>query len=323
MKFSDIGTYLNKILVFYFPSKAGYWNSLTHCNISDKPAVLGSYFLDFSSKANYPEKFTSDGIPLFSNKGQPEIEHPIVIAQYGLGIYELLGRTDFINRDLKNKFLNIAEWFLSNKVSIEEGSGWLIKNLYPNYGLNSPWISAMAQGEAISVLTRAAKLSQNSKFEKLAIEAIVPFKYNVSEGGVRNYFNSLLIYEEFPSPIKPMAVLNGYIFSLFGLFDLYLLNGNKKAKDLFKEGVQSLKKLLPYYDIKFWTQYFLYNHPQKYFSSFTYHMLVTEQLKALYIITEEKTFYQYYQLWNNYSNSFISKTRALVNKVIFSNKVFL
>ena len=135
-------------------------------------------------------------------------------------------------------------------------------------------------------------------------------------------FKSLLIYEEFPTPIKPMAVLNGYIFSLYGLYDLYLLNGNKKAYNLFFEGVQSLKGLLPYYDIKYWTQYFLYNYPKKYLSSFTYHILVTEQLKALYIITDEKLFLQYYRRWNNYSHSFIKKTVALINKLISSNKVF-
>lgn len=322
MTLSDLKTYYNKISIFYNPEKAGYWNSLTRCSISEKPERLGNYYLDFSSKVNYPGSFSPLGIPLFSHKGQDSIEQPIVIGQYGLGLFSCLSENKQSDKSLIDRYLLIADWFYLNKVDFKEGTSWLIKHVYPQYNLLKPWVSAMAQGEAISVLTRASLISGNSKYEKLALEALTPFEYSVQEGGVRSYFKSLLVYEEFPTPIKPMAVLNGYIFALFGLYDLYLLNGNKKSLDLFKEGVDSLINLLPYYDIKYWTQYFLFNYPKKYFSSFTYHILVTEQLKALYIITGEKVFLQYSQIWNNYAKSFAKKTIALMNKLIFSNKVF-
>ena len=58
----DLNNYINKVLVFYYPEKAGYWNSITKCWTTEKPIELGKYYLDFSSKADYPEKFSEDGM---------------------------------------------------------------------------------------------------------------------------------------------------------------------------------------------------------------------------------------------------------------------
>ncbi len=321
MKIKDWKNYINKIFVFYSPDKAGYWNSITPCCISERPRNLGRYYLDFSSKVNYPDSFSAEGIPLYSFRGQSYIQHPIPIAQYALGLYEhLLGKENPDELQL-NKFLRVAMWFDENKIDIKEGKSWYIYNEYPEYGLTYPWISAMAQGEAISVLTRASLLSKNNSFEELAVKALVPFEYEVKDGGFINYFNSIPVYEEFTTPLKTMAVLNGFIFSLFGVYDLILLNNNEKAKDIFHKGADSLKRILPYFDIDYWTRYYLYDYPQKYYSSFTYHILVAEQLKAMYCLTGENQFNFYSEKWLSYTKSFIKKTRALFGKLIFANKI--
>ncbi|MBT8380717.1 MAG: D-glucuronyl C5-epimerase family protein [Ignavibacteria bacterium] len=282
---------------------------------------MGRYYLNFSSKANFEGEFSKEGIPLYSFFGQQNIEHPIVIAQYGLALYEKLLQNNFENTILKKKFLMVSNWFLSNKIAVGKGSGWYIHNQYPQFGLNYPFVSAMAQGEAISVLTRAALLTNNSEFENSAVAAMEPFKLKVKEGGVVNFFNSIAVYEEGPSPIKTMAVLNGFIFSLFGLFDLYLLNNNQTASLLFTRGVNSVKKLLPYYDLKYWTRYYLFDYPKEYCSSFTYHILVAEQLKALHLLTGENEFLEYSNRWFDYSKNFYKKSKALFKKVIYANKL--
>ncbi|OGU30460.1 MAG: hypothetical protein A2057_06590 [Ignavibacteria bacterium GWA2_35_9] len=313
--------YLNKLLTFYSPEKAKYWNSLTRCCISEKPQKLGRYYLDFRSKIDYPAKFSPKGIPLFSRFNKPDIEHPIVIAQYAFGLYEHFYLTKFQDDEFKIKFLRMADWFIKNRVNRNDGATWLLNYEIPEYGLKHSWISAMAQGEAISVLTRAAILTQNSDYEKLSLDAIVPFKDEVSKGGLVNFFNSIPIYEEYPSQVRTVGVLNGFIFSLFGLYDLFLLNKNEKANELFIKGVDSLKKLLSYYDLKHWTRYYLYDYPKKYYSSFTYHILVAEQLKAMFYITGENQFKDYSEKWTGYSKSFIKKTRALFGKLMYANKV--
>lgn len=317
----DLKNYLNKILVFYYPERAGYWNSITKCNVIRKPIELGNYYLDFSSKALYPDQFSQDGIPLFTYGKESNIEQPVVIAQYALGLISLLAKDNFDNKELEQKFINVANWFVKNKEQTKNGVGWFIKTPYLHYGLSVPWISAMAQGEAISVLSRAAKITKDDLYEQIAIDALVPFEYNVLDGGLVNYFNSIPVYEEVPTVSKTMAVLNGFIFALFGLYDLYLLNKNSKANLLFNNGAESLVKLLPYFDFNHWTNYFLYEYPKKYYSSYTYHILVTEQLKALYILTGESLFNDYANKWDEYSKSFIKKNFALFQKLLFSNKI--
>jgi hypothetical protein len=321
MIISDLKNFINKILVFYFPQKAGYWNLITRCIVLKKPGTLGRYYLDFSPKANFKGEFSDDGIPLYSFFGQPNIEHPIVIAQYGLAIYDRLFQKNYNDEILKKNFLNISNWFIKNKIDLKNGSGWYIHNKYPQFGLNYPFISAMAQGEAISVLTRAALLTNNSAFSDLADEAIAPFEMDVKDGGVVNYFKSIPVYEEGPSPLKTMAVLNGFIFSLFGLYDLMLLDKNNKARLLFEKGIESVKKLLPYYDINYWTRYYLFDYPKEYCSSFTYHVLVAEQLKALYILTDEVVFLEFSNRWTDYSKSFFKKSKALYKKLVYANKL--
>jgi hypothetical protein len=321
MNFKDLKNYFNKTLTFYSPANAGYWNSITKCCISKKPTTVNRYYLDFISKVDYPDEFSSDCIPLYSLRGKRAIEHPIVIAQYALGLFESLNDQQYDDEDLKAKFIKIADWFRLNKINIKHGVGWYIQNKYPEYGLNYPWISCMAQGEAISVLTRAALLSNNNDYLTIAIDALPPFEFEVKEGGLINYFNSIPVYEEFPSPIKTMGVLNGFIFSLFGLYDLILATDNIKAKALFSKGVSSLKKLLPYYDFGYWTRYYLYDYPKKYTSSFTYHMLVAEQLKVMFFLTGDNLFLDYNTRWIGYTSSLVKKSRALLNKLVYANKL--
>jgi hypothetical protein len=320
----DLKNYFNKVTAFYFPERAGYWNSITPCSISSKPAEPDRYYLDFSSKADYPGILSEEGIPQYSHRGSSLIEHPIVIAQYALGIFELLYRKNFNDTELANKFLKTAEWFDRNKADIIKGGKvWFINIHYPEYDLNYPWISCMAQGEAVSVLSRAALISRNEKFEKLAEEALIPFEFEVKDNGLLNYFNGIPVYEEFPTPIRTMAVLNGFIFSLFGMYDLYLLNKNEKALRLFSKGIDSLKKILPYFDIKTWTRYYLFDYPKKYYSSYTYHILVAEQLKALFYLTGDDYFMEYSEKFTAYSKNFIKKNLALLRKITYANKVMM
>ena len=57
-------------------------------------------------------------------------------------------------------------------------------------------------------------------------------------------------YEEYPTT-PPLFVLNGFIYSLFGLYDLAQLGeGEMKvtAQKLYDEGMKSLKVMLPLFD---------------------------------------------------------------------------
>lgn len=57
-------------------------------------------------------------------------------------------------------------------------------------------------------------------------------------------------YEEYPTK-PPLFVLNGFIYTLLGLYDLHVIEGENSvslAKKMFDDGMLSLKALLPLFD---------------------------------------------------------------------------
>lgn len=321
MKFVALKNFINKALVFYFPGQANYWHTITPCKIQIDSKEDISYYLDFSSKHDFRGEMNSEGIPLYHHHTQGNFYHPIVICQYALGLFEILQLSDYKNDDVKSKFIKQADWLVNNSVNYSGGLIWEINYDIEDYGIHLPWYSAMAQGEAISVLVRAYHLDEREEYVETAQKALIPFTINVTKGGLINYFNDQLIYEEYPSPLHTVGVLNGFIFSLFGLYDLKKFFDDKSANQLFRQGIDSLKKLLPYYDLGYWTQYYLFDHPDTYPASFTYHMLVVEQLKALAVISGEKVFDKYSKKWLNYSKNYINRTRALLKKLFYARKL--
>lgn len=311
--------FLNKVIVFINPAKASYWHTITRCTLTNKPKKIGRYYLNFESKLNYPEKMDDNDIPLWKNFNEPYFHHPIVISQYALGLFEHLYQKKFSDDNLKLKFLKQADWLRSSFQEIDCGKIWNIYYDIPLYGIKKPWYSALAQGEAVSVLCRAHLLTKDESYLKIAEDAIKPFFVEVKNGGLLNYFNSIPIYEEYPSPIKTVGVLNGFMFSLFGLYDLYLVSESYNAKKLFELGIDSLKKLLSFYDTGYWVRYFIFDYPESYVASFTYISIMYEQLRALYYITDESIFLNYSIKWERYSKNPFNKLKALTKKITYAN----
>lgn len=310
--------YFNKISVFFASNSANYWNTITACNINRKPSKVGQYYLDFITKRNYIGQISEDGIPLYRLGNSAPFYHPIVICQYALGLFEKSFLNNHLDVSIKKNFLKQADWLVKYFQEENGISGWYLSFDIKKYGIKSSWISAMAQGEAISVLVRANLLTHDSVYLEVAEKSLKPFYLNVEEGGFVNKFEGFPIYEEYPSPNKTVAVLNGFIFSLFGLYDLAIHIRNDEAKFLFTQGVKSLKNILKFYDLKYWSQYYLFDYPNKYPASYTYHILAAEQLKALYFLTDENIFLIYSEKWKKQEKSIINKLRILFLKIIYA-----
>lgn len=311
----------NKVSVFYNLNSANYWHTVTRCRITSRPDETGPYFLDFSSKSNYVQKIDPGGVPLFEYEGEiKETYHPVVICQYALGLFDVYFESGMSNNEIKKKFLAQADWLCKNAFLKDTRAYWHFD--YPDirYGIKPPWFSAMAQGEAISVLCRAFKITGKEEYLKIAEAAQLMFSNSINDGGVRRLFKGNVIFEEYPAD-KVTGVLNGFMFALFGLYDLYLANKNNKALSFFNEGVSNLKTLLNYYDLGYWSRYDLFKFPLVNPASFTYHELHIEQLKVLYILTNEKIFLDYSLKWKNYESGYFKKTRALINKIIYLKKI--
>lgn len=152
-------------------------------------------------------------------------------------------------------FYAAADWFVKNQD--ETNGGWKIDvtRKLANGLLTIPpgWLSAMGQGQAMSILARAYHLTRDDVYLRAALKAIKPFHFRAIEGGVVAYlFDKFPWYEEYPTK-PPLFVLNGFVYSLIGLYDLSRVapkdDGRPSvAEQLYLTGLESLVKLLPMFD---------------------------------------------------------------------------
>ena len=150
-------------------------------------------------------------------------------------------------------FFHGADWFLEN----QDGSGgWPSQVVFNKERRKYPgaeevgagWYGAMCQGQAISVLVRAYHQSGDEEYLRAALQATKVFSIPSSQGGVKAVFlDKYPWYEEYPTN-PPTFILNGFMYSLLGLFDLKSVSSNHDVSSLYKAGLESLVALLPLYD---------------------------------------------------------------------------
>lgn len=148
-------------------------------------------------------------------------------------------------------FFAASDWLVRNQ---DEHGGWPImvtRKLGEGFQPLEPgWYSAMAQGQAMSTLVRAWLLTKDKVYLNTAIKATGPYKVPSAQHGVKAVFmDKYDWYEEYPT-IPSSFVLNGFIYSLLGLYDLSETAGTlgQEARTLYNRGMQSLKAMLPLYD---------------------------------------------------------------------------
>ncbi|XP_061409539.1 D-glucuronyl C5-epimerase [Lethenteron reissneri] len=149
-------------------------------------------------------------------------------------------------------FFAASEWLIRNQ---DGKGGWPIgvtRRLGEGFRPLEPgWYSAMAQGQAMSILVRAYRLTRDERYLRAALRATGPFTIASQDGGVKAVFmNRYDWYEEYPTSPSSF-VLNGFIYSLIGLYDLSQTAGEAEGGDarrLFQRGMESLRALLPLYD---------------------------------------------------------------------------
>lgn len=204
-------------------------------------------------------------------------------------------------------FFNAANWFVAHQ---DSRGGWPImvtRKLISNVmELQPGWYSAMAQGHGISTLVRAYLKSKDLVYLRTAVNALKLFEINSAQGGVKARFaNSYDWYEEYPTTPSSF-VLNGFIFSLFGLYDLKEIATGEPLETvtrLYEEGIKSLKAMLLMYDSGFGTFYDLRHisvglAPNR--ARWDYHTVHISQLLQLSKMEDEPLFTSTVKRWQDY-----------------------
>ena len=269
------------------------------------PGKVKGYYIDYSEKAHWNGETDPDGIPLIVLSNNKRIYFPITIAQMALGHYELwLERNESYNKDY---FLKLAAWLKDNQ---DESGGWenpweyLRPSCISNY-------SAMAQGQALSVMIRAYMLIDDESLLDSSYRAFYHMTKAVEKGGCTYYTEKGMSLEEYPE-VPRSSVLNGWIYATFGLYDLMLSGKDKEVKESFEHSVKTLALNLENYDMGYWSYYDLHSL----IASPYYHKLHITLLDALYVITKNKVFKDFSEKWTKYENNTLSRTRALGMKAL-------
>ncbi len=243
--------------------------------------------------------------------------NPVTIAQEALNQWEKYQSGD---ENSKYLFLNCTNWLVENAVQRGNYSVWEYQFPWPVYNVTPPWVSGMAEGQGIQVLSRAYMLTGNQEYLNISRKSLLSFYINVDEGGV-SYKDSSTggwWYEEYASKTgKNPRVLNGFMFSLIALHEYYVRTGDKDANYLFEKGIVELKANLSKYDTGSWTYYDSLNN----IATNEYHIIHVQQLSELYNITNDKYFNEYKIKFQNYEenpyNLLLRPLMGKIGKIIF------
>ncbi|NXB13802.1 GLCE epimerase, partial [Rhagologus leucostigma] len=204
-------------------------------------------------------------------------------------------------------FFAASRWLLRNQ---DERGGWPImvtRKLGEGFkSLDPGWYSAMAQGQAMSTLVRAYLLTKEPAFLGAALRATAPYKLPAEQRGVKAVFmNRHDWYEEYPTSPSSF-VLNGFMYSLIGLYDLKETAGEKLGKEarlLYERGMESLKAMLPLYDTGSGTIYDLRHFmlgTAPNLARWDYHTTHINQLQLLSTIDDAPIFKEFVKRWKSY-----------------------
>ena len=209
-------------------------------------------------------------------------------------------------------FLNAGNWLLHFQ---DETGGWQVnvtRKITRNATSPPGWRSAMASGQAISLLCRIFAHTKQSVYLNAAKRALKLFEIPVEENGiVSKFMDKYKIYEEYPT--RPsLHVLNGFIFSLIGLYDLSRTDKTaRRSKELFNEGIRTLIAILPLYDNGFGTFYDLRHiampgvEPNR--ARWDYHAVHLGQLQLLKRITHSSEIGKILERWTRYVDGIPAK----------------
>lgn len=265
-----------------------------------KNEVLG-FYNDLREKV-YKSDDSSSTIPVTKTDDGKEIYFTIAIAQYGLAAFDIYLETK--REYYFNIALDCAKWLSDNQ---EEAGGWdTFGYIYPDH----PY-SAMAQSEAACLFMRLYTVTNDDEYLIRAKKALLFMLIPIEQGGCTKYDGDDVYLCEYTDPSRSV-VLNGWIFSIWGLYDYLKIAKDDQIEQAYCNTLRTLCNSLHRFDTKYWSLYDL----SKRITSPFYHKLHLAQLEVMYDLTGEKIFDEYYQLWNKYQKSFWNPKRAFVTKVI-------
>lgn len=239
----------------------------------------------------------AEGVPLIERDGELYYYH-VDLSKIAQVYYAYVRKHDRPAQETAD-FLAMATWLKENCIYTEWGfCSWQAKFDISAYSLPNDWTSAMAQGQAITVLLYAYAVTQDESYIEVLADAVAAFNYPVAEKGVVADFEGYRFYEEYGSEDKPAHVLNGFLFAMAGLYEVAHLAKSEAAQQAYEQGLESLRNTLHLYDLGFTSRYD-YSHLNQIASTKggvngdLYHEIHLAQLAWLHSVSEDDVVMEY------------------------------
>jgi hypothetical protein len=232
------------------------------------------------------------------------------LAQLALGWWE---QRD--TGDSASQFLALCERIEATAENHAGGLLWRYDVDVPKYGVKGVWYSGMAQGQIASVFVRAALLSGDERYVEVARSALQPLLRPGPERLVTMTPHGPVLEEGGPCD-PPSHILNGWIFALWGVWEVAVTTADKSPNQLFEDTTACLLRLLERYDLGWWSKYSLFPHPLADAAKPFYHRLHILQLRILDRLTGRPDFGRVADRWASYDTK-LGATRAIASKVPF------
>jgi heparosan-N-sulfate-glucuronate 5-epimerase len=303
-----VGETFNKIGLYLTPWRH-YW---TTTQSSGVPGQL-EYPIDFGPRLvdGHFRHFDEGGVPVRISAVGP-IHNYTRICGFALAHWSLIGAGVGTSSN-HVAFMAAADYLVRTGVvrtGVRRESELLLRAEIPGRG-HVGRLSAMSQGQAMSVLVRAHELTKEQRYVDAAMACVGPFERPIDKEGVaaRGRGARRLWFEE-DTRLPSRHILNGMVFALWGLADVARATGEPEAAQLYASGLDSLRASVALYDTGWWS---LYDHPdggQPYVASMRYHELHSAQLQALGAETRDAAVIQAAERFAAYARSLRNRLQA-------------
>lgn len=274
--------------------------SILHINKSEgahwSMEELRGYYIDYSGKIN-TNQLDEAGVP-YSKLADGRRENiPITVIQYGLACYEkiLSGEESFAPA-----FKICADHMLKTQ---NDNGLWDAFRAQKK----KDYYSSMIQSQGVSLLLRAYRLTNEEKYFSAAKKAFDVMILPIDEGGTAKKENgNLQLLEAIDRPL----ILNGAIYSMFGVVDMLVLTGDEKYRRILDSVLDAIREKLGDFDTGFWSRYCLdgaYASPFYHKVHITQFRLVAKMFNDELFLREAEKYEKYLNCKFNYFMAFVIK----------------
>ena len=233
-----------------------YFHNLYETHFIDKKTYLNHSFSTiytaydmFENRSEIEPHLTFDKrkIAMCRSDVNPKYYNPLLCAHFALVCYN-----DFI----KTKQPEALDFFWMQVYYLEKTA---LENQHRFYydWQGHHFYSGITQSVIASVFTRAFLLTKEGKWKDLARDTLSQMFVPVGEGGNFTHDTEGYVWiEEYPKMGRLGMVLNGFIYSLIGVYEyLILCDGDDKLETYCQKMTESLFKTLYFYKFGRFTRY--------------------------------------------------------------------